>query len=140
MTGTAETKIKRSDYNLVIPNIPFVASVDDEFAHHREYCCESPIVSYILLLRPHRPRRLMARTAPFTEQIGVRSPQGYYIGFWIVKTPKGWRFCFSGCLIAIICYTIGIPMKEHYVPSLSGAFSFSKLRRKSIHIKNLFLR
>ena len=32
MTGTAETKIKRSDYNLVIPNIPFVASVDDEFA------------------------------------------------------------------------------------------------------------
>ena len=31
MIGTAETKIKRSDYNLVIPNIPFVASVDDEF-------------------------------------------------------------------------------------------------------------
>ena len=32
MTGMAEAKIKRSDYNLVIPNIPFVASVDDEFA------------------------------------------------------------------------------------------------------------
>ena len=31
MTGMAEAKIKRSDYNLVIPNIPFVASVDDEF-------------------------------------------------------------------------------------------------------------
>jgi polyisoprenoid-binding protein YceI len=29
--GTAGIKIKRSDYGLVIPNIPFVASVDDEF-------------------------------------------------------------------------------------------------------------
>ncbi len=29
--GTAETKIKRSDFKLVIPNIPFVAGVHDEF-------------------------------------------------------------------------------------------------------------
>jgi polyisoprenoid-binding protein YceI len=31
ITGTATSTIKRSDYNLVIPNIPFVASVDDDF-------------------------------------------------------------------------------------------------------------
>lgn len=31
ITGTAKTTIKRSDYNLVIPNIPFVAGVPDEF-------------------------------------------------------------------------------------------------------------
>ncbi len=32
ITGTAEMKMKRSDFNLKIPNIPFVASVDDEFS------------------------------------------------------------------------------------------------------------
>lgn len=31
ITGTAEAKIKRSDFKLVIPNIPFVANVPDEF-------------------------------------------------------------------------------------------------------------
>lgn len=31
ITGTAEAKIKRSDFKLVIPNIPFVAKVPDEF-------------------------------------------------------------------------------------------------------------
>ena len=31
ITGTATTTLKRSDFNLVIPNIPFVASVDDTF-------------------------------------------------------------------------------------------------------------
>lgn len=31
VTGTATTTIKRSDFGLVIPNIPFVANVDDEF-------------------------------------------------------------------------------------------------------------
>lgn len=31
LTGTAEGVLKRSDYNLVIPNIPFVANVPDEF-------------------------------------------------------------------------------------------------------------
>ena len=29
--GTAETTLTRSSFNLVIPNVPFVASVDDEF-------------------------------------------------------------------------------------------------------------
>lgn len=29
--GTAETTLKRSDYKLIIPNIPFVANVDDVF-------------------------------------------------------------------------------------------------------------
>ncbi len=31
ISGIATTKIKRSDFKLVIPNVPFVASVDDEF-------------------------------------------------------------------------------------------------------------
>lgn len=31
ISGKASAKIRRSDYNLVIPNIPFVANVDDEF-------------------------------------------------------------------------------------------------------------
>lgn len=31
VTGTAQATIKRSDYNLNIPNIPFVANVPDEF-------------------------------------------------------------------------------------------------------------
>ncbi len=31
ITGTARTTLKRSDFNLTIPNIPFVASVDDSF-------------------------------------------------------------------------------------------------------------
>ena len=31
VTGTAETKLKRSDFNLVIPNLSFVANVDDAF-------------------------------------------------------------------------------------------------------------
>jgi polyisoprenoid-binding protein YceI len=31
VTGTATTRIKRSDFGLIIPNIPFVANVDDEF-------------------------------------------------------------------------------------------------------------
>lgn len=31
ITGTATATLKRSDFNLTIPNIPFVASVDDSF-------------------------------------------------------------------------------------------------------------
>ncbi|MBP9821471.1 MAG: YceI family protein [Candidatus Pacebacteria bacterium] len=31
ITGTATTTLKRSDFNLTTPNIPFVASVDDSF-------------------------------------------------------------------------------------------------------------
>jgi polyisoprenoid-binding protein YceI len=31
ITGTAETKVKRSDYGLTIPNLSFIANVDDEF-------------------------------------------------------------------------------------------------------------
>jgi polyisoprenoid-binding protein YceI len=31
VTGSAQAKIKRSDFKLVIPNIPFVANVPDEF-------------------------------------------------------------------------------------------------------------
>lgn len=31
LSGTATTKLKRSDFNLTIPSVPFVASVDEEF-------------------------------------------------------------------------------------------------------------
>ncbi|MES2216613.1 MAG: YceI family protein [Patescibacteria group bacterium] len=31
ITGTATTTLKRSDFNLNIPNVPFVANVDDQF-------------------------------------------------------------------------------------------------------------
>jgi polyisoprenoid-binding protein YceI len=31
LTGVAEAEIKRSDYNLIIPNFPFIANVDDVF-------------------------------------------------------------------------------------------------------------
>jgi polyisoprenoid-binding protein YceI len=31
LSGVATVHLKRSDFNLVIPNVPFVASVDDEF-------------------------------------------------------------------------------------------------------------
>lgn len=31
VTGIAKTTLKRSDFNLVIPNLPFIADVDDEF-------------------------------------------------------------------------------------------------------------
>ncbi len=31
VSGKATTKIKRSDFNLVIPNLSFIANVDDEF-------------------------------------------------------------------------------------------------------------
>ncbi|MES3030909.1 MAG: YceI family protein [Patescibacteria group bacterium] len=31
LMGTATTKLKRSDFGLTIPNVPFVASVDEEF-------------------------------------------------------------------------------------------------------------
>ncbi len=30
LTGTAETKVKRADYNLVIPNLSFLANIDEE--------------------------------------------------------------------------------------------------------------
>ena len=31
LSGTATTKLKRSDFNLSVPSLPFIASVDDEF-------------------------------------------------------------------------------------------------------------
>jgi polyisoprenoid-binding protein YceI len=31
LVGTAETRIKRGDFNLVIPNLAFIANVDEEF-------------------------------------------------------------------------------------------------------------